>query len=183
MTTHAHDVAIVLRQRIPGIGVLKLHKLLYYAQGHHLATFGEPLFAEDVFARDNGPVVPKLWSDEREGLTAPPGDELGEAELNTVGYVISRYGQLTPNDLVNMTHQEAPWRLANASRRPNGSVKIRRDWPAEFFSTDGAPDDGVDQPFDSAAMGAWLREAVERDTGGGSPDDLGRLRARVADGS
>ncbi|MGQ0776145.1 MAG: hypothetical protein ACT4NY_17255 [Pseudonocardiales bacterium] len=42
MTLSAHDVAAVLRDRLPGLGAKKLHKLLYYCQGHHLATFGEP---------------------------------------------------------------------------------------------------------------------------------------------
>ena len=31
-------------------GTKKLHKLMYYCQGHHLATFGEPLFAGVVAA-------------------------------------------------------------------------------------------------------------------------------------
>ncbi len=34
----AHDVAAQVRQRVPGVGTKKLHKLLYYCQGHHMAT-------------------------------------------------------------------------------------------------------------------------------------------------
>ncbi|MFD0746890.1 Panacea domain-containing protein [Phytohabitans flavus] len=182
MTASAHDIAAVLRQRLPGLDVLRLHKLLYYCQGHHLAAFGEPLFTEEVFAWDNGPVISKLWKDERDGLTVSPRPEIGEAELNTIGYVISRYGKLTPNDLINMTHQEAPWRLANASRMPGGTKKIGRDWLKGYFSTDGAPSDGIDEPFDSAEVTAWLREAVEHDDGSTPPDDLDRLRSRVTGG-
>lgn len=181
MTASAHDIAAVLRQRLPGVGVLKLHKLLYYCQGHHLAHFDEPLFGEDVFAWDKGPVVSKLWNDEKEGLTSPPSAvELDEAELNTIEYVLSRYGNSTSNDLINMTHNESPWQLADASRQPGGSVKIRREWMRGYFATDGAPDDGVDDvPQDSAAVKAWLREAVANDDGTTTPDDLDRLRARV----
>lgn len=183
MTASAHDIAAVLRQRLPGVGVVKLHKLLYYCQGHHLANFGEPLFTEDVFAWDNGPVVSKLWKDEEQGFSAPPTrEELGEAELNTIGYVLSRYGKLTKTDLINMTHSEAPWLLANAGRAPRGTSKIHREWLVGFFSTDGAPDDGIDEPFDSAAMNAWLRQVVADDTGGGKVDNLDELRARVARG-
>jgi uncharacterized phage-associated protein len=40
--------------------VKKLHKLLYYCQGHHLATFGLPLFDESISAWDMGPVVGTL---------------------------------------------------------------------------------------------------------------------------
>jgi uncharacterized phage-associated protein len=180
-TPSAHDIAAVLRLRLPGIGVLKLHKLLYYCQGHHLAATGEPLFGEDVVAWDNGPVVASLWSDERQGLVPPPPRlDLGEAELNTIEYVLSRYGNSTSNDLINMTHNESPWQLADASRPPGGSVKIRREWMAGYFATDGAPTDGVDEvPPDSAAVRAWLRNAVAADDGSMTPDDLDRLRAQA----
>ena len=35
----------------------KLQKLLYYAQGWHLALHGKVLFEEDIIARESGPVV------------------------------------------------------------------------------------------------------------------------------
>ena len=54
-TLSAHSVAVELRHRLPGVGVKKLHKLLYYCQGHHLATFGLPLFSESISAWDMGP--------------------------------------------------------------------------------------------------------------------------------
>ncbi len=60
MTASAHDIASALRERLPGIGKKKLHKLLYYCQGHHLATFGRPLFSEQIYAWDMGPVVAAL---------------------------------------------------------------------------------------------------------------------------
>lgn len=40
---------------------LKLQKLLYYAQGHHLAWAGAPLFREDLQAWSHGPVVPEVY--------------------------------------------------------------------------------------------------------------------------
>ncbi len=57
---------------IPDGGVVVL---LHLAQGHHLAWYGQPLHA--------------------------PGGagQVGERELNTVGYVCSRYGALTPDEL------------------------------------------------------------------------------------
>jgi hypothetical protein len=73
MTVSAHDVAAELRDRLPGLGAKKLHKLLYYCQGHHLATFGEPLFGENIGAWDMGPVVEPLWRDERYEPPLPPG--------------------------------------------------------------------------------------------------------------
>src|SRR3954454_3562950 len=102
----ARDVAAVVRQRLPGVGVKKLHKLLYYCQGHHLATFGRPLFDETVSAWDMGPGGGSLGVAERQALTPPepPPAQLGEAELNTVGYVLSRYGRLSGRDLEVLSH-------------------------------------------------------------------------------
>jgi len=40
---------------------LKLQKLLYYAQGFHLALFGKPLFRESLEAWQYGPVVPEIY--------------------------------------------------------------------------------------------------------------------------
>src|SRR5947207_3630527 len=110
MRVSAHDVAVVLRERLPGLPVKKLHKLLYYCQGHHLAAFGEPLFHETISAWDMGPVVGSLWKREKEGRLAEPAAGLSEGQLNTIGYVVSRYGALTGRDLENLAHTEAPWR-------------------------------------------------------------------------
>src|SRR3954464_15797303 len=116
---HARDVAAVVRQRLPGVGAKKLHKLLYYCQGHHLATFGRPLFDETVSAWDMGPVVGSLWSADTQGVVRvePPSASVGEAELNTVGYVLSRYGRLSGRDLEILSHAEDPWQRAGRSRR------------------------------------------------------------------
>ncbi len=40
---------------------LKLQKLLYYAQGVHLALTGKPLFLEHIEAWQHGPAVPALY--------------------------------------------------------------------------------------------------------------------------
>src|SRR3954447_10269614 len=124
----ARVVAAVLRERLPGVGVKKLHKLLYYCQGHHLATFGRPLFDETVSAWDMGPVVGSLWFAERQGLTPPepPSVQLGEAELNTVGYVLSRYGRLSGRDLEVLSHGEDPWLQPDRHRRPGGAPGLSR---------------------------------------------------------
>jgi uncharacterized phage-associated protein len=50
MSVPARDVAAAFRARMPGIGRKRLHILMYFAQGHHLAYFGEPLFPEAIYA-------------------------------------------------------------------------------------------------------------------------------------
>src|SRR3954454_9140323 len=99
MTVSARDVAASLRDRLPGLSTTKLHKLLYYCQGHHLAAFDVPLFSESIAAWDMGPVVSALWAEEKYANRMPDAGlmprELDEAALNTIGYVLSRYGTLS----------------------------------------------------------------------------------------
>jgi uncharacterized phage-associated protein len=141
MTLRAYDVAAEIRRRHPDIGRKKLHKLLYYCQAHHLATFGRPLFRESVSAWDMGPVIGRLWKAEKDGADLDPSAGLDEADLNTVGYVLSRYGTLTARDLENMTHGEDPWRRANENRMPGESALIRPEWIIEYFRSETADDD------------------------------------------
>lgn len=43
-----------------GIEESKLHAMLYYAQGYHLAHYGKPLFEDEIIATEIGPWVPTL---------------------------------------------------------------------------------------------------------------------------
>lgn len=178
MSVSARDVAAALRERLPGLGTKKLHKLLYYCQGHHLAATGEPLFRETISAWDMGPVVGTLWYREREGDEGPT-TQLSESQLNTVGYVVSRYGGLTGRDLEVLSHGESPWQRAN-DRRPLGtSTRIETAWMAEHFRVAAAPDDDEPQ-LDSAEVAAWLEGATGRLRDKLRRDSREELAARAA---
>ncbi|GAA2490943.1 Panacea domain-containing protein [Winogradskya humida] len=162
MTVSARDVAAVLRDRLPELSVKKLHKLLYYCQGHHLATFEAPLFAETIHAWDGGPVVGALWRQEATGEPSPSPRPLGEAELNTIGYVLSRYGNLTGNDLENLTRNETPWESADRGRSPLRSVPIELESLTHYFQTRGAQgtDDAI--PLDGGELRRMLEDVMSR---------------------
>jgi uncharacterized phage-associated protein len=179
MAVSAHDVAAVLRERMPGLPTKKLHKLLYYCQGHHLATFGRPLFAETISAWDMGPVVGQLWFQEKAGHLPMVASPLREAELNTVGYVLSRYGALTGRDLEVLTHNESPWQRADEHREPHGRITIEPEWIAEYFASDDSATDEARPALPAAAVRGWLRDAEARKADELHEDDLGRLRARL----
>jgi uncharacterized phage-associated protein len=179
----ARDVAAVLRSRLPGLPSKKLHKLLYYCQGHHLAAFDEPLFVETISAWDMGPVVPTLWHEEREGYRPEAIVTLTEAQLNTVGYVISRYSGLTGQDLENLSHGEAPWQLANRGRRPRDSVRIEHEWIKGYFATNGSAGDAEEEAlFDSESVTQWLLDAQHRRKDPLRPDSPEVIRARLRSG-
>ena len=178
MSLPARVVAAAVRERLPGVGVKKLHKLLYYCQGHHLATFGRPLFDETLSAWDMGPVVGSLWYEEKQSLPAADASpELGEAELNTLGYVLSRYGRLSGRELEVLSHAEDPWKQADRHRHPGASARIEPEWLRTFFASNLGDDDDI--PLDSEVVSAWLSNAAQGPPGDRVPDDPQRLRARL----
>jgi len=98
---------------------LKLQKLLYYAQGHHLARYGRPLFAEQVQAWSHGPVVPTVYRAFK-GFGASPIElkdsdgftwgDVDPATTDFLGEVWNTYGGYSAGRLRSMTHDEPPWR-------------------------------------------------------------------------
>ena len=180
MTLSAHDVAAVLRDRLPGLPTKKLHKLLYYCQGHHLAAFDELLFSETISAWDMGPVVGNLWKAEKQDDIPRTHREMNEAQLNTVGYVLSRYGALTGQDLENLTHSEEPWRLADSGRRSGESARIEPEWIKQYFRSSGSADgEGDEVLLDSASVTEWLQDAEKRREDPVQSDSPEELMARL----
>jgi len=179
VTASAHDIATELRRRMPGLPVKKLHKLLYYCQGHHLAVHGEPLFAETLEAWDMGPVVAELWRAEKQGPVQGDTSKLGEAELNTVAYIVYRYGNNTGKDLERLSHAEDPWLEANRHRCPGGSVPLDREVMVRFFKGNGGvPDETTPN---RPAIRQMLREAAERPVERGKPLNREEMRAALAE--
>lgn len=98
------------------ISNLKLQKLVYYAQGFHLAMYGEPLFEENIIAWEHGPVVESLYYKYKDfgagELPQPESINLGQykpEQLELLDEVFEVYGQFSAWKLRNMTHSERPW--------------------------------------------------------------------------
>jgi uncharacterized phage-associated protein len=175
----ARDVAAEIRRRLPTVGSTKLHKLLYYCQGHHLATSHEPLFADEVSARDLGPVVGDLWREERNTPTlAGNPDALSNGDLNTIGYVLSRYGSLTGTDLVRLSHAEPPWQEADRRRDGRASAPIRAEEMQDFFSVNETDDD-LPWP-DRGQVVELLAGAATRLSEPAEVDSIEEISSRVA---
>jgi uncharacterized phage-associated protein len=97
---------------------LKLQKLLYYAQGHHLAVHGRPLFREDIQAWSHGPVVPAVYHTFKTFGAGPVSladedpfewDDVDSSTSQFLAKVWNTYGGLAAWKLRNMTHAEPPW--------------------------------------------------------------------------
>lgn len=98
------------------ISNLKLQKLVYYAQGFHLALYGKPLFEEPIVAWEHGPVVESLYHEYKKhgGDAIPvPEEDISENftddQIELIEEVRQVYGQFSAWKLRNMTHSESPW--------------------------------------------------------------------------
>jgi uncharacterized phage-associated protein len=98
---------------------LKLQKVLYYAQGHHLARFGTPVFNEAVDAWAHGPVVKTAYHafKDFEGAAIQFDGEYDWDQIDpeTTQFLIevwATYGALAAWKLREMTHAEPPWQMA-----------------------------------------------------------------------
>lgn len=128
------------------ISNLKLQKLVYYAQGFHLAIMDEPLFDSSIEAWAHGPVVPSLYHDYKEygagAIPAPIGFDLESIDKETrdlLDEVYNVFGQFSAWKLRNMTHEEPPWKEAF-----EGSGIISKTSMKKYFLTlvdDGKEDD------------------------------------------
>lgn len=120
------------------ISNLKIQKLCYYAQGFCLALFGKPLFKESIEAWQHGPVVPELYHRFKHhgGNGMPPavGVDLSVYDQEVrelLDEVYEVYGQYSAWKLRNMTHEEAPWKIADANGEPSISIESMK----EYFKT------------------------------------------------
>lgn len=108
-------VSLVDEDAGDSISNLKVQKLLYYAQGFHLALFDEPLFSEAIKAWIHGPVVPQVYHEYKKyGSNAIPvkiiDSNLYPVEVRELlDEVYSVYGQFTASKLRDLTHSEPPW--------------------------------------------------------------------------
>jgi uncharacterized phage-associated protein len=101
------------------ISNLKLQKLVYYAQGFHLAITGELLFPDSVEAWAHGPVIPILYHEYKPFLNGPipPPDDFDPDKIDRdtkdlLDEVYKVFGQFSAWKLRNMTHEEPPWKEA-----------------------------------------------------------------------
>lgn len=118
------------------ISNLKLQKLLYYAQGYHLALYdGKALFVEPIEAWNHGPVVPSLYHQYKiygSGALPPPENfdpsQYSESMKDFLDEVYKVFGQFSAWKLREMTHEESPWKEAFARNRGVISLDSMKDF-------------------------------------------------------
>lgn len=97
--------------------LLKLLKLLYYAEGCSLAANNKSLFNDDIVAWEHGPVVVdvyRTYSSNPYNLPVSEQDEkrienISCGDQNLLEEVFTVFGQYNAWALRNKTHSETPW--------------------------------------------------------------------------
>jgi uncharacterized phage-associated protein len=103
---------------------MKLQKLVYFAQGYHLAKYNTPLIKENFQAWKFGPVVPEIYQDfklygsklitDTASFRPVETDQkrylLDNQALDSIQYTWSVLKDFSAMALSNWTHQpQAPW--------------------------------------------------------------------------
>ncbi len=135
---------------------MKLHKLLYYCQGWHLAWYGVALFPERIVAWKHGPVVPDVYAQPWGQGSAPLPDpmlpvEMAPVERAAVEQVWDHYRQFSACGLREKSHAERPWRdhfKPDSGGRGNQTIPV--DELKSFFGDEFQKRTG-DQP------GSWAQ--------------------------
>jgi len=102
------------------ISNLKMQKLLYYAQAWYLVNYGIPLFVDEIEAWELGPVIKAVYSHFKKFKSAPiiykstnkEDQAFTKKQVNYLSEFYDVFSKYTAHELVNMTHNELPWKEA-----------------------------------------------------------------------
>ncbi len=122
---------------------MKLQKLVYYCQAWNLVWRDAPLFNESIEAWAGGPVVRSLYDAHRGKFTVSAGDlppvavgALSVDDNRTIDTVLAHYGDLSGQQLSDLTHAEVPWQEARKGLAitARGDVVIDPVVMAEYYT-------------------------------------------------
>lgn len=122
-----------------------LQKLVYFAQAWHLAWTGRPLFDEAFEAWPDGPVVRSVYACNRYG-GLPSDPKIDDEARGIIDAVVAHYADRSVDELVALTHADAPWIEArkdlgprDPSRRELNSKTMLDFYTAKTLAADNAP--------------------------------------------
>jgi len=142
--TTEFDIAVYVLRKMGDVSAMKLQKLLYYSQAWSMVWDEKALFDADFEAWANGPVLPSIYELHRgrfivDASIFPEGDasKLDEENIETIDSVLKVYGTKTAQWLSNLTHEEAPWRLARSDLKPmdRSTQVIEKGSMHEYYSS------------------------------------------------
>lgn len=138
---NVNDVAVYILEKSSTMSTMKLQKLVYYCQAWSLVWDEQPLFDSRIEAWANGPVTVELFKEHKGRFTARkdmfPGQpsRLAEPEKTTIDAVLEAYGELTGQQLSDLSHSERPWQEARQGLAPGAAshAEVSKDTMQEFY--------------------------------------------------
>ncbi|HAJ33323.1 MAG TPA: hypothetical protein DCK79_08100 [Candidatus Atribacteria bacterium] len=121
---------------------LKMQKLLYYAQAWYLVNFDKPLFEDQIFAWDFGPVVKNVYDKYKKYRYTPIIlEENFERNIKKIDkedkkYLDEFYDQFinySAHDLVDLSHREAPWKKSYKTRTQIIGIDLMKDFYTKLY--------------------------------------------------
>lgn len=108
---------------------LKLQKLLYFVNGICLSVFDIPAFEAPIMAWEHGPVVEEIYHKYKNyGSSAIyQANSIKKVSLGlqqVIKEVIKGYGKYTAGQLIDLTHEEEPWKNSKKNEIIN-NIKIK----------------------------------------------------------
>ena len=126
---------------------LALQKMLYFAQGIHMALSGIEFFREECEAWAHGPVFKDVYDIFKNFKYNPIDDirfamfqnrfhELPDDEKRIVDLVVETFGMYSGKVLERITHEETPWKNARVNCLPGESSNevISKESIKKYFS-------------------------------------------------
>lgn len=118
---------------------LKLQKILYLAQGWSYVWDNKPLFDDEFEAWQYGPVNVEVYNyfkvygrgeiPEEEGVNYIYADENAK---ETIEAVWDNYARFSAFDLVELTHNQEPWKNAYSSGRTIKNREIKKYFQSTY---------------------------------------------------
>lgn len=120
------DVAKKILHERGTITTMSLQKLAYYCLAWSLAWYNTAIFSDRFQAWVNGPVNRKLFNEHQHmriiseyDLQSIPEHEFSESEELVINAVLEVYGCMSVQDIINLTHNEKPWKDAREGLKPS----------------------------------------------------------------
>lgn len=127
---------------------LKLQKLLYYVQSLCLMIFGKKAFPEKILAWNYGPVINEVYQEyknnhSKEIKSYDNVKDISSGMYKVIEEVVTSYGSIEANKLIDFTHEEDPWKNAEINKEIDTSLikeyfsKVYDNWVKKvipFFS-------------------------------------------------
>jgi len=135
------DVAKYILVKTGKMTTMKLQKLVYYAQAWSLVWDDAPLFNNKIEAWANGPVVRQLYEKHRGYYYITSRQINGSIttltaeQRKTIDAVVDAYGGFSSSELINLTHNEKPWKNARVGVKEGAlcSKEISRADMANYY--------------------------------------------------